>query len=183
MLSTHELWDAILKCDTQSEMSVECWEKIRFIAKNMIEEDFTCGSRSDRGEKLANALGYDGLNALKEVSNFENKVKFLNEFALYWNDNMNLCGVFNATIGKKSGVHPRTDQSLRNKFYDVINSLGIKTIRTGDRYSPLVESLLLFFCDEAHENATPMETYKRWKENHAALVARIRQQRRRKSKS
>lgn len=195
MMPTHVLWESIIKCNSPNDMNEECWGKLRIIAKNMIKTHYSDDYNDISGKKLIYTIEKDELNEIEDKILFYKRINFLYAFALEW-ERQNLIEIDERksrrykkqTIknqyrgvylkykkvydnGLEFGKKHLFGKHLRNTFYETIESLGIKTFQNYDGNSfPFVESLILFFCDDAHQDETPIQAYTRWRENHPTVA-------------
>ncbi len=166
MHPTHELWKEISQCEIPDSLSKEGWRQLQTIANRMINRDFRRGSKAELGEKLLLALGYNDIQELRQAIQLEDYVEFISEFALLWDKDMNYIQIFNGNTQVWLAGCVYSGDTLKNKFFlEALPALGIKPLSKSGGVSPSIESLLLFFCDEALATETPMETYERWKES------------------
>lgn len=165
MITAHMLWESILECDSPSDLSDECWERLYLIARNMNDGKFSTGSERDVSKKLINALGYKNFDDFREPFRLKDKIKFLYDVSHVWDENkLNLEKVFAKEV--HFAGYPLKGQSLKNKLKKVLDSLNIGRLNNPDSSSRTLQSLMLYFCDDALEGETPMDTYKRWDAGH-----------------
>lgn len=125
MITANELWYTIHQCSSKHELTDEAWKKLKEIAVNMEESDFTFGSAAEIGKKLCVSLGYDDIDSFRKDSRLQDDVDFLGKFVEV------VCTEFGGIPNRlydsgvsieHNGKMPSGNQ-LGNKFHEVVNRL------------------------------------------------------------
>lgn len=142
------LWEKINKCNHKSDITKNTFQKLKSIAKSIVETDFI-GNDECIAEKLLHSLGFNSWDELRRKTLIKKKVKFI--FDCINITDSKYKGSFNALVesGEKIeyiGTYCE-GKTLKNKFYDTLEELDMDR-KYGNRKFNLEELLNHFYLYE-----------------------------------
>jgi hypothetical protein len=156
MITTHELWASIVSCDDRNSLSSGAWKALHEIARRMSTENFSTGQEKDLGRKLLKALGYSGWKELKNASQLQSKLNFINECEKRAKEYKSINNFFESGKAVKLGDISYHDDVLKHKYYETIESLDMFHKQYKEGFMEVKDVI----PDDMLDDMTPIDKYR-----------------------